>query len=194
MPFEASDPDGDPLTALAMSDNPGAANAYIAQPGVVQVVANSPGSASITVTVEDGRGGSTSTAFVVTVVQPNNDPTINSVPPVELAPGEVRDVFFEASDPDGDPLTALAMSDNPGVANASVSQPGVLQIVANSPARPTSLSPSRMAAAVWRAPRLSSPSSSPTATQPSTRFRRLSWRRASCATCPSRQPIPTATR
>ncbi len=56
--YEASDPDGDPLTALAMSDNPGVANATIPQPGVVQVVATSPGSANITVTVEDGRGGS----------------------------------------------------------------------------------------------------------------------------------------
>ncbi len=93
VPFEASDPDGDPLTALAMSDISGVANAYIPQPGVVQVVANSPGPANITVTVEDGRGGSASTTFTVTVVQPNSDP-INPIPPAELAPGELRDVSF----------------------------------------------------------------------------------------------------
>ncbi len=84
-----------------MSDNPGVANAYPAA-SVVQIVANSPGSANITVTVEDGRGGLASTAFVVTVVQPNGSPAINPIPPVELAPGEVRDMPFEASDPDGD--------------------------------------------------------------------------------------------
>ncbi len=133
VPFDASDPDGDPLTALAASDNDGVASATIPQPGVVQVAANSPGTATITVTVDDGRGGSASTLFTVTVVQPNADPVINPIPPAELAPGQVIDVAFDASDPDGDPLTALAASDNDGVASATISQPGVVQVAANSP-------------------------------------------------------------
>ncbi len=116
-----------------MSDNPGVANASVSQPGVVQIVANSPGSASITVTVEDGRGGLASTAFVITVVQPNGDPTIGRFRQLELLLASCATVSFEASDPDGDPLTALAMSDNPGVADAGVPQPGVVQIFANSP-------------------------------------------------------------
>ena len=70
IPFDAFDPDGDPLAAFATSDNETVASASIPQPGVVQVVAHNPGSATITLSVDDGRGGSASTLFTVTVTAP----------------------------------------------------------------------------------------------------------------------------
>ncbi len=87
MLFRSSDPDGDPLTAIAMSDNPGVADANVPQPGIVQIIANSPGSANITVTVEDSRGGSASTTFTVTVTAlelPTEPPVESPVPEVNL--------------------------------------------------------------------------------------------------------------
>jgi len=49
----------------------------------VQVAANSPGTATITVTVDDGRGGSASTLFTVTVTEPAA-PTEPPAPEINL--------------------------------------------------------------------------------------------------------------
>jgi hypothetical protein len=80
-----SDPDGDTVSISALSDNPAAtvtpAGNQLAIAGVAA------GSANITVTADDGKGGTNSTTFTVTVNEPplpppppapiNNPPIIN---------------------------------------------------------------------------------------------------------------------
>ncbi|HML22227.1 MAG TPA: Ig-like domain-containing protein [Aggregatilinea sp.] len=133
VPFNASDPDGDPLTAIAQSDNPGVVDAVIAEGGVVRLTATGPGTANVAVTVQDDKGAPASTSFTVTVEQPNQSPDILDIAPQSMALGEARDVPFSASDPDGDPLTAMAQADNPAVVSAVINQQGVVSLAANGP-------------------------------------------------------------
>jgi uncharacterized protein YraI len=133
--FAASDPDGDPLlNVVALPDNPAVVTAFVAAPGTLNLTALAPGSSAVTLSLEDGRGGTASIAFTVTVVQPNRDPVIEPIADVTLNAGEVRDVFFAASDPDGDPLlNVVALPDNPAVVTAFVSAPGTLNLTALAP-------------------------------------------------------------
>ncbi|MBI5958379.1 MAG: SH3 domain-containing protein [Chloroflexi bacterium] len=129
--YTASDPDGDTLTnAVAFSDN-GGVSAFVSEPGTISLSASAPVTANITVSVQDGRGGVGSTTFAVTVVQPNRNPVINPLPPVTLNIGETREVFYVASDADGDPLVnPVALSDNDGVAGASSPALGTINLSA----------------------------------------------------------------
>ena len=101
----ASDPDNDPLTY-----------AYSASGGTVE--GNGPdarlntnglaeGSYTVTVKVDDGKGGSASCAADVTVAKkPNQPPTIScATERSPIMPGERTGIIATASDPDGDPLT-----------------------------------------------------------------------------------------
>ncbi|MBN2303741.1 MAG: hypothetical protein JXQ72_04655, partial [Anaerolineae bacterium] len=131
VPFAATDPNNDPLTAFAVSDNTGIAAAVISAPGVIQITGGTAGSANVTVSVEDGRGGSALTTFTVTVQQTNQNPVIDPIDPQTLSSGEVRNIPFVARDPNGDMLTAFAASDNTGVATAGISAPGTVQVTGN---------------------------------------------------------------
>ncbi len=133
--FNASDPDGDPLSnPVAISDNGGIVGASVPQMGQIALTANAPGTANITVSVDDGRGGTGSTTFSVTVIQPNRNPVIDPIAPVSLNLGEAVTVNFNASDPDGDPLSnPVAISDNGGIVGASVPQMGQIALTANAP-------------------------------------------------------------
>jgi outer membrane protein OmpA-like peptidoglycan-associated protein len=101
----ASDPDNDPLTY-----------SYTATGGAVDgtgpdVRWNSSGVAvgsyTVTVKVDDGKGGSASCAVDVKVEEkPNHPPTASlSVERSPILPGEKTGVNCNGSDPDGDPLT-----------------------------------------------------------------------------------------
>ena len=113
------DPDGDALTYRATSSDPG--NVSVAVSGntlTVTVVAN--GTSTITVTADDGKGGTTDTSFTV---QPTNNPpiTTGSIPNQTFLPAGAdtvsnwcnleEDTKFSTNisslfeDPDGDDLT-----------------------------------------------------------------------------------------
>lgn len=121
--FTASDPDGDPLTANASSNDPNIANATGITVSEITIVAGNEGNATITVIVEDGNGGSASTSFGVTVNAPapiNQNPTIDPIAAIMVEAGQSVPVAISVSDPDGNPLTAVANSDNGGVATVVV--------------------------------------------------------------------------
>jgi hypothetical protein len=104
----------------------------------VTVTGNAPGTATVTVSVEDGRGGTASASFGVTVVQPNQNPVIQPIAPVTLAVGETQDIAYSASDPDGDPIpNAVAVSDNEAVVTASSPAVGTVTLTASSPGTAT---------------------------------------------------------
>ena len=133
----ASDPDGDPLSVEVSSQDSAIASVSIAGPGTLSITGNAPGTTPINVTVSDGRGGAASIQFPVTVSAPNREPSIEPIGEQLLMVGEQRDVAFNAADPDGDPLTASASSDNEGVVSASIQQPGVVHLVGNTPGQAT---------------------------------------------------------
>jgi hypothetical protein len=118
VPVQASDPDGDPITLSAVSDNPGVATAVGNGPAEVIVTGVVPGGANVTVYVDDGRGGTASTGFPVTVVGVNNPPVIQPIADQSLTAGAQISVPVSVSDPDGDPITLTALSENMGVVTA----------------------------------------------------------------------------
>lgn len=128
VPFTAFDPEGDPLSASAQSDNPGAVMAAVNVPGLVTLNAAGPGAATVTLTVTDGINAPVSTIFSVTVIAPNTPPTLDGVAPQVLTMGDVVNVPFNAFDPDGDPLNASAVADNSAVVLAAVNTPGLVTL------------------------------------------------------------------
>jgi hypothetical protein len=133
VPYSAADPDGDALTnPVALSDNKGVVSAFSPDLGVISLSANGAGTATITVSVQDARGGTATTTFVVTVAQPNNNPVINPVDAQTMSIGETRDVVYSASDPDGDALiNPVAFSDNDSVVSAFSPGLGTISLSAN---------------------------------------------------------------
>ena len=115
VPVSASDPDGDAVTLTAVSDNPGVATAFAGGPGEVILGGVAPGTATILVDASDGRGGSASVSFLVTVQGVNSAPVIQPIPDQSLSVGEQIAVAVSIFDPDGDPLVAYTVAQNTGV-------------------------------------------------------------------------------
>jgi hypothetical protein len=128
VPYTAFDPDGDPLTASAGSDNQGVVAASISVPGSVTLYAAGTGAATITLSVNDGHNPPVNASFTVSVAAINQPPAISPLSPQTMSVGQALDVPYTASDPDGDPLTAYASSDNQGVVVASVDVPGSITL------------------------------------------------------------------
>lgn len=126
VPYTATDPNGDTLTALAQSDNEGVVTARIDQPGQVHLEAGAPGAATVTLSVSDGENPPVTAPFLVTVVVGNAAPTIDPIASQAVVAGEQIVVPIPVSDPNGDPVALDATSDNPGVAAASVQGANVL--------------------------------------------------------------------
>ena len=119
-----TDADGDTLTITASSSNDYVATATLNGQSLT-VSAKRAGTATITVTAGDGRGGSVSDAFSVTVApKPNNAPTVASALGAlsGLRAGDARQVSLAGvfTDADGDTLTITASSLNDAVATATV--------------------------------------------------------------------------
>jgi hypothetical protein len=127
-----NDPDGDTVTASASSDN-GAVSASVQPDGVtVQLSCNSEGNATVTVSIDDGRGGTASESFGVSVSSPNNSPSLDGISDVTCEVGQTPSVTLVYNDLDGDPVTASASSDN-GAVSAAVQPDGVtIQLNCNS--------------------------------------------------------------
>lgn len=111
-----SDPDGDTVSISALSDNPAAAVSVAGNQLAVTGVA--AGTANITVTADDGRGGGTSTSFAVTINAPPPPPTPDNNPPVlgtiasqTLNVGQSVVLALSYSDPDGDAVTLSVSSE-----------------------------------------------------------------------------------
>ncbi len=132
--YNATDPDGDTLTITPESDNSGVATVELAAGEALRVTGVSVGSATITVNVSDGNGGTATVAFGVTVnpvaPPPNQEPTIAPISPIVLEVGASTTVNFTATDPDGDTLTANATSSDASVADVTGITLGQVTVVA----------------------------------------------------------------
>ncbi|MBI5927979.1 MAG: Ig-like domain-containing protein [Chloroflexi bacterium] len=122
--FSFQDPDGDPVSFTASPTNPAIASVPSFGPSSFNVQALAAGTTTITVLLQDNRGGSATTSINVTVTAPpavNNNPTFTIEPsPMSMAAGDSQPVFLQFSDPDGDPVTFTAVSANPGTASVTI--------------------------------------------------------------------------
>ena len=121
-----SDADNDPLIVTAESDDEAVATVYVASGyASLTVAAQARGTAVITVTANDGRGGAVSDAFTVTV---KAAPTVASAlaDVSGLKEGSTQDVSLAGvfSDADGDPLTVTAASSDNAIATVTVAADG----------------------------------------------------------------------
>jgi Bacterial Ig domain/OmpA family len=114
-----TDPDGDSLTVTAVSP-PAHGSATAAASGVNYTPTTGYlGTDSFTYTISDGHGGSATATVNVNVVAPNRPPTAGPLS-VRVQKGASIDipVLQAASDPDGDPLTVIAVNhDGPLIIN-----------------------------------------------------------------------------
>ena len=118
------DPDGDPLAYTAISDNPAVLVAEVAAGGSRLTLRGvAAGDAVVTVTARDPYGEHAGQTLAVTV-RTNAAPEVaQPIPPQTLLAGAASDPLDLAPyfhDPDGDPLTYAAVSANPEVATAAV--------------------------------------------------------------------------
>ena len=116
------DPDGDPLTYAAVSDSPGAVVAEVEGGSELALSGVSAGAAVVTVTASDPHGGAVSQTLAV---RTNSAPNVAQPIPDRrwwrwAATSEPLDLAAYFDDPDGDPLTYAAASDNPGAVTAEV--------------------------------------------------------------------------
>jgi len=127
-PIVFSDPDGDVLSYTASSNASSIATANISG-STLTVAPLAVGSATITVTANDNKGGTVSTTFTVTVgTAPNRPPVVaNAISNQTLTVGgatftrDLNAVPTVFSDPDGDALAYTATSSAPNNATASIS-------------------------------------------------------------------------
>ena len=118
-----NDPDGDPLTYTAATSN--AAVAGVSMSGsTVTIVGVGQGTATVTVTARDPGGLEAAQSIGVTVETANQAPeAVGSIPPQTLTVGQTAtlNVASYFSDPNGDPLTYTAATNNVGIASPSMS-------------------------------------------------------------------------
>lgn len=126
-PTVFNDPDGDPLSYTASSNNNSIATATLSS-NTLMIAPLAAGTAMVTVTANDNKGGTVSTTFTVTVTQSNRPPTVaNTIPNQTLQVGGstwMRDLNASPpvfTDPDGDALIYMASSSGTNIATASVS-------------------------------------------------------------------------
>jgi Big-like domain-containing protein len=107
-----SDPDGDPLTVqsitaptLGTAQIVGNQIVYTPAPGVL-------GTDTFNYTINDGRGGTASAAVTITITAPVNRPpvAINDNAATAVSTPVLIDVLANDSDPDGDPLTIIGVT------------------------------------------------------------------------------------
>ena len=107
-----SDPDGDPLAIVGVSPAANGVVVFDATSVTYTPAAGFVGADAFTYTIEDGRGGSASATVTVTVsALPNQPPA--PLPDAVVTPTNTPitiDVLANDSDPDGDPLTIIAVT------------------------------------------------------------------------------------
>ena len=120
-----TDPDGDALTVSAASSDEAIATVSVASDGSsLAVTARRRGTATITVTATDGKGGTVSDAFTVTVKGAPVATAIGDVSGLEAAATREVSLAGAFSDPDGDALSVTAASGDEAVATVDVASDG----------------------------------------------------------------------
>ncbi|WP_310830297.1 Ig-like domain-containing protein [Paenibacillus pedocola] len=122
-----ADEDGDTLSFSAVSSDSGVATVSVSG-STLSIIPVNAGTTTITVTANDGNGGTKDTSFTATFTAPppvNHVPTVaNSIPALakSVVDGtQTADLSSVFADEDGDTLSFSAVSSDSGVATVSVS-------------------------------------------------------------------------
>ncbi len=124
----ADDPDGDPLSFAAASDAPQVAAAIAGSQLTLAPAANFHGTAAITVTADDGDGGTATDTFTLTVTPVNDAPVLAAIADQVNGDSTAVNLATVATDVDGDPLTygaaglpaGLAINPNSGLISGTI--------------------------------------------------------------------------
>ena len=118
-----SDPDRDDLTYSASTSDPEIARAATRR-NLVALTAVSDGQTTLTLMATDPGGlAATQTSRILVVGQANSPMAVDDLPAQTIAEGSVRTLSVSGyfQDPNGDPLTYTATTEDAGIARASVS-------------------------------------------------------------------------
>lgn len=127
--FAFSDPDGDPVSFTAVSDNPAIVSISSFDASAFNILGLAQGNANITVTLNDNRGGSASSVIAITVTAPNNNPIFTTEPlDVVVNQGGTSTVNLMFTDPDSDPVSFTAVSANTAIATTLQLSPVSFQV------------------------------------------------------------------
>ncbi|NDJ86405.1 MAG: hypothetical protein GYB66_10995, partial [Chloroflexi bacterium] len=138
VPVNASDPDPeDTLTLSTSSTAADVATVYQSAPGELTVTGITAGEATLSVVVEDGRGGVAETSFPVTVTAANRRPNIAPIPSQQCLLGDTLRVAMAYEDPDGDSVTITVASNQPAVVTAQQLDVASLQVNCLAPGEAT---------------------------------------------------------
>ncbi|RXT04582.1 dockerin type I repeat-containing protein [Ammoniphilus sp. CFH 90114] len=119
-----TDEDNNPLTYLAVSDQPTVASVQVNGAQLV-VTPLSTGTAIVTVTVDDGKGGTATTSFSMTVETSNHEPQVTAmVIPHQVVgfgvTGNQLSLEGAFQDPDRDPLTYRVTASDTNLVQATI--------------------------------------------------------------------------
>lgn len=112
----ATDGNGDALTYSAAGATKGTVTGGTNGQFTYTPNANANGTDSFTVTIDDGKGGTTTQLVNLTIAAVNDAPVANTVAPVTTAEDTPATINVVASDVDGDTLTYTATAQNGSVA------------------------------------------------------------------------------
>ncbi len=118
-----TDADGDALTYTAVSADTSVVTVAITG-ATLTLTGTSAGDTTVTVTADDGRGGTVSDRFAVTVVMPNRAPAVDmplSDQGIDVDQVQQVDVSNAFTDADGDTLTYTAVSDDETIVTVTLS-------------------------------------------------------------------------
>ena len=121
------DPDRDDLAYTAVTSDPGVATAT-ARGNLVTLTGVSDGQTTLTLTATDPEGlSATQTSRILVVDQADTPRPVGDIPDQTIAAGSERTLIVSRyfQDPNGDPLTYGATTQDPGIARASVSGAGI---------------------------------------------------------------------
>ena len=117
-----SDPDGDPLTIIGVTQGANGTVAVTASGVLYTPTAGFAGTDTFTYTISDGNGGTATATVTVTVTGVNQPPTaVDDTATIPENSAATIDVLANDSDPDGDPLTIIGVG---GAAHGTVTTNG----------------------------------------------------------------------
>ena len=121
------DPDRDDLAYTAVTSDPGVATA-VARGNLVTLTGVSDGQTTLTLTATDPSGlAATQTSRILVLDLADKPRPVGDIPDQTIAAGRERTLIVSRyfQDPNGDPLTYGATTQDPGIARASVSGAGI---------------------------------------------------------------------
>ncbi len=114
--FAVSDPDGDSVSLAVAATDGNVLRAFLSGPQTIQLQGLRGGTTNVQITATDGQGGTTTRAFNVAVLEPENEPpSLAQISAQTLEVEQTITVPVTTSDPEGENVVLRAESADPGI-------------------------------------------------------------------------------